>query len=389
MVVRRFAVCAVVSLLAGCYSADEKYPPPADDSSIDSTATDTSIADADPTDTGAVDTGTPDTATPDTGAPDTEVADTADSSVVDSTTATDADADADATDDALDAADTAAPIDSADAEPADTADAAIDTAPVACEGTATSCGAAGSCVSCTASSLGHVCVSESCGCNVAADCPEAFACDPVSHTCTSSCSGTRPCSGSSCCSSTGTCVAGTSDSACGGSGLCTDCTAVTGLCSDITHVAAAGTCGSGKTCSYATGTACANGCYRGVCNTSAPEFKADATSSTSGVTLVKIANLDPTTGTAPAGTAVTVTVPTAPHAGVAVLKLNYTTDNFATTIPLTMTFTGESGSNDLWTATVPAVTAGTVVRFYLELTPHTGAAIYMPGMNVNYTYQAM
>jgi hypothetical protein len=62
-------------------------------------------------------------------------------------------------------------------------------------------------------------------------CPLGQACDPTSHTCTTSCSSTVPCNGG-CCSATtnGTCQPGDADDACGGTaysndggGVCQSC----------------------------------------------------------------------------------------------------------------------------------------------------------------------
>jgi hypothetical protein len=87
----------------------------------------------------------------------------------------------------------------------------------------TACGASGFCVDCTASSLGHRCINGRCGCATLGDCRTGFACDLTTATCTTLCgTDTTACNGG-CCSS-GTCVAGTSDSACGTSGVCADCT---------------------------------------------------------------------------------------------------------------------------------------------------------------------
>ena len=87
-----------------------------------------------------------------------------------------------------------------------------------------------------------------------------------------------------------------------------------------------------------------------------------------------------------ANTPVPVTVLLKPHNAAASVTLTYTTDDFATTTPITCTRTGTSGNDDVWTATVPGQAAGLTVRFYYQALDYSSNAIYLPGSNINYTY---
>lgn len=83
------------------------------------------------------------------------------------------------------------------------------------------------CGSCAGKSAGSACLPSGgarvCGCNSATDCPPNQACDPATHTCTSSCDATRPCNGG-CCSAAGTCQTGTDPAVCGNNGgACAPC----------------------------------------------------------------------------------------------------------------------------------------------------------------------
>jgi hypothetical protein len=166
-------------------------------------------------------------------------------------------------------------------------------------------------------------------------------------------------------------------------------------CSDDTHLvqsSAAGTCGGGQ-CNYnPTTVPCPNGCFSGMCNASGPSFDGDATGvvhgTTTAITLDKEMNLNPSTGSAPAGQDIDITVKVTPHNGVMQLVLKYTADEFTTTTPVTMTQVAPQGGDDVYRATIPGQTAGTTVRFFLDLTPFTGADIVNPGSNTNYTYVA-
>jgi hypothetical protein len=85
------------------------------------------------------------------------------------------------------------------------------------------CGSGSSCVTCTGSSQGDVCLAFSnvCGCNLASDCPTNQAC--TDHTCSTDCTETGECNGG-CCDGT-TCQPGTSTTACGSTGgMCNECT---------------------------------------------------------------------------------------------------------------------------------------------------------------------
>ncbi|MSP58780.1 MAG: hypothetical protein EXR72_00280 [Myxococcales bacterium] len=85
------------------------------------------------------------------------------------------------------------------------------------------CGKSGACVDCAGSVGGKACrVTQTCGCDQAADCPAGQACDLVAHTCTTKCSVAQPCNGGCC--ANGVCAAGKDPKACGGvGGLCVDC----------------------------------------------------------------------------------------------------------------------------------------------------------------------
>ena len=89
--------------------------------------------------------------------------------------------------------------------------------------TATACGVGGStCQNCVTVDAGAACVSGSCGCNLASDCPVGESCSPALHTCVGTCSSTQPCNGG-CCNG-GTCSTGLVAGACGDTGgTCTNC----------------------------------------------------------------------------------------------------------------------------------------------------------------------
>jgi hypothetical protein len=132
------------------------------------------------------------------------------------------------------------------AEPADLSEAPSD-GPAGCANTPQSCGPAGACVDCTNNTFGHVCVSSTCGCNSANDCPAGSACDPNTKQCSASCAGNLTCNGG-CCDGQ-KCIAGNDNDKCGGNG---------GACA---------VCGGGKpTCESGNCTAkCVVGAMSGVC----------------------------------------------------------------------------------------------------------------------------
>jgi hypothetical protein len=83
------------------------------------------------------------------------------------------------------------------------------------------------------------------GCNMSTDCPQQQACDPGTHTCSSSCAGGLQCNGG-CCQNGQTCVPGDQNTACGNTGAgCSDCTQTFQMCSN-------GICSNGPPCMYAT-----------------------------------------------------------------------------------------------------------------------------------------
>ncbi len=94
---------------------------------------------------------------------------------------------------------------------------------------AAACGTSGGvCTNCSSQSTNTACVSGACGCNVAADCPPLNACSPSLHACSLAlCGGANTGCNGGCCTnlaSGGTCVAGSSDTQCGGTGgQCANC----------------------------------------------------------------------------------------------------------------------------------------------------------------------
>jgi hypothetical protein len=217
----------------------------------------------------------------------------------------------------------------------------------------------------------------------------------------SACSSDANCGGATpaCNTMTGVCqvCTATNATACGGSvpvcdpaiPACVQCTQASQCttppgngCADATHVYSAA-CVT-DSCSYGTGAACTNGCWQDVCNSTGPSFDGDATSPIG--TLDKEPNLDPSTGVEAANTPVPVSVKITPHNAVASVTLTYTTDDFATTTPITCTNSGPSGADDVWTATIPGQASGLTVRFYLEAVDYSSNGIYLPGSMVNYTY---
>src|SRR6185295_7248447 len=69
------------------------------------------------------------------------------------------------------------------------------------------CGLPGDlCSDCSASTDGHQCLGNRCGCDVSADCPSGRACDTSTHRCTTSCGPSQRCRGGCC--QAGTCAAG-------------------------------------------------------------------------------------------------------------------------------------------------------------------------------------
>ncbi len=135
---------------------------------------------------------------------------------------------------------------------------------------------------------------------------------------------------------------------------------------------------------YTEGSACSYGCWQNACNTTGPSFDGDATAPPG--TLDPEANLDPSSGSEAASTDIVVTVQTTPINSVAILTLNYTVDDFANTLQVACTIGSVTGTDDVWTATIPGQDSGTTVRFYFDATPYTGSDVFFPGGLVNYTY---
>ena len=155
-----------------------------------------------------------------------------------------------------------------------------------------------------------------------------------------------------------------------------------------------GTCDMSGDCVYSptSGTACANGCFNGTCNAQAAAFSDAATGVEDGtafaVTFDEVANLDPSNGIAPADVAIRVRIEVGPAGGLQSLTLNWTNDDFLTTNPVSMSVTGQNAGKDIWEGVIPAQVFAERVRFYLQGDPWSGADIYDPGNNVNYTYDA-
>ncbi len=147
----------------------------------------------------------------------------------------------------------------------------------------------GLCASCTAgfaaATSGDVCESVTgggqCGCGVAGDCPSSSAgCNAVTKLCTFTCSVGAPCN-AGCCGTGSTCLPGTSDTACGGTGACVDCTGKPAgpHCIPGTLICgcnAASDCAAGQACDTSThtcGTACGGtsdtACNGGCCDPTA------------------------------------------------------------------------------------------------------------------------
>jgi hypothetical protein len=159
--------------------------------------------------------------------------------------------------------------------------------------------------------------------------------------------------------------------------------------SSLTTYPNPGACDSNGNCVYSpTTTACGNGCFNGACNTSAPSFPADATATSTGtVTLDKEANLNPSTGVAPANAAVNVRIGVTPNNGLQSLTMFFTTNDFGSTTGVAMSVSSQSGGIDTFTGVIPGQPAATTVRFYFQGTKWDGVTnIFNPGNNVNYTY---
>jgi hypothetical protein len=166
----------------------------------------------------------------------------------------------------------------------------------------------------------------------------------------------------------------------------TECTTPPGPfgCFDVTHLYTPAC--TTDTCQYTAGTACTNGCWQDVCNTTGPSYDGDATGPAGG-SLDEEANFDASNGSEAAGTPITVNVSLTPHNAVSSVTLEYTTDDFNTVTPVTCVLNGTAGNDDVWTATIPGQAAATTVRFYYASVPYNGSGdIYLPGNDVNYTY---
>ena len=183
-----------------------------------------------------------------------------------------------------------------------------------CLGTTTSCGTPGSCVDCTNSPKGNLCVAGSCGCmhnpdcasspmgtacvsgvcgcnDPVRDCPTGYACSSA-HLCTTTCSGGLTCHGG-CCDGTN-CLTGNDNGACGNNGnSCQPCggqtpTCAVGQCNGRCGSTGDGTCGTGFCCNAGM---CADDTQSTTCGssgmactdcTNAPEGKACTSSGTCG-----------------------------------------------------------------------------------------------------------
>jgi hypothetical protein len=109
----------------------------------------------------------------------------------------------------------------------------------------TTCGTT-SCLDCTMTKEGRVCVGNVCGCQSEKDCPVAQSCDPTKQACTSACvPKTQPCN-NTCCDSF---VCRDLPSACGPT--CTNCTAPLS-----NHACVSGVCGCTLDTDCATGSTC-------------------------------------------------------------------------------------------------------------------------------------
>jgi hypothetical protein len=153
-----------------------------------------------------------------------------------------------------------------------------------------------------------------------------------------------------------------------------------------------GSCDVSGACVYPPTTMnCGNpGCWSGACNSVGPSFVGDATGTSTGgtVTFDKEANLNPSTGSAPANVNVAVTIQTQPNGSLQQLQLGWTNNDFASaTNFVTMTLASQSGGVDTWTGSIFWQTPGTTVRFYFDgLEWDSTTHIYNPGGFVNYTY---
>jgi hypothetical protein len=149
----------------------------------------------------------------------------------------------------------------------------------------------------------------------------------------------------------------------------------------------AATCNGSNTCVAGTPTTCTGTtsfCTTSGCSSTGASFDGDATAPPA--TLDPEADLNASTRSAAPNTALVVSVSLMPHNAVASVTLNYTIDNFTTTIPVTCTRSGSVGADDTWVATIPGQAAGKTVRFYYDAKPYTGNDIFLPGSNVNYTF---
>ncbi|HWE28701.1 MAG TPA: LamG domain-containing protein [Polyangia bacterium] len=186
-------------------------------------------------------------------------------------------------------------------------------------------------------------------------------------------------------------------------GVCVSCTPATNCASPPANTCASttslttypnpGACTPTGGCDYSATTVvpCSNGCSSGACN-GTPMFLADATATSLGgtVTLDKEAGTNASTGTAPANAAVLVTITTGPSNGYQSLTLDWTNDNFTTTTKTSMTLASQSGGVDTWTASIPAQSGGTTVRFFIDgLHWDNSTHDFNPSSSVNYTYVAI
>jgi hypothetical protein len=119
------------------------------------------------------------------------------------------------------------------------------------------CGATvgATCADCTSAPAGHACINgAACGCGSVQDCPVGSSCDSMSHTCTTTCDGSRLCNGGCCDLTGGTCVAGNTNALCGSTGsLCITCgfgrpTCSQGACTNTCTVGGSAPCGAGFCC---------------------------------------------------------------------------------------------------------------------------------------------
>ncbi|HZS40662.1 MAG TPA: hypothetical protein VFF06_27705 [Polyangia bacterium] len=144
-----------------------------------------------------------------------------------------------------------------------------------------------------------------------------------------------------------------------------------------------GSCNAGQ-CDYPPfTTSCQYGCYQGVCSAQLSFVGNRAAFQTGTANSVGLVG-----GSAPSTNSVSVIVQTYPHGAAQMVQLFYTTDNFASTNPLTMLADPNTppGNNDQWYAIIPAQSMGTHIIWYLLATGWDGTQIYDSNGGANYDY---